>query len=89
MMWTRTICDKSLKKTLAEARNNLARDLRQYRKLVKSGDRYSFEGGIQLGICLGEQTQILAAEAALKDMRIKTILDVNDAREKGEWVGTI
>lgn len=74
MTWFRTIqSDKTLKNALAPVRNNLARSLRQYRSLCKSGERYTYEGGLQYGICLGEQAQILAAERAAQDVRVDTM----------------
>lgn len=85
-MWCKTISDKSLKKDLAPVRNNLARSLREYRKLLRSGQRYTYECGIQYGICLGEQAQVLMAERIARDMRLKTMYEMYDAKEKGEFL---
>lgn len=86
--WIKTVqMDKSLKRQLAPVRNNLARSLRQCRKLCKNGERYTYEGGIQFGICLGEQSQILAAERAAQDVRINTMNKVYATMGTDKWIG--
>jgi len=85
-MWAKTTLDKSMKPLLAPARNNLARSLRQYRKLCQKGDRYSYEGAIQFGICLGEQSQVMMAERLARDVRLKTMYEMYEAKEKGKFM---
>jgi hypothetical protein len=85
-MWCKTISDNNLKKGLSPVRNNLARSLRQYRKLVRSGQRYTYECGIQYGICLGEQAQVMMAERIARDVRVKTMCEMYEAKEKGEFM---
>lgn len=79
--------DKTLKTAMKPVRNNLARSLRQYRKLVKNGGRYTYEGGIQFGICLGEQAQLLAAERAAQDVRLDTMGKVYATMGTDKFIG--
>jgi len=88
MKWYPVKCaDKSLKTAMQPVRNNLARSLRQYRKLVKDGGRYTHEGSIQFGICLGEQAQLLAAERAAQDVRLDTMSQVYATMGTDKFMG--
>lgn len=88
MQWYPVKCaDKSLKTAMKPVRNNLARSLRQYRKLCKSGGRYTYEGGLQFGICLGEQAQLLAAERAAQDVRVDTMNKVYATIGTDKFIG--
>lgn len=86
--WFKTVMmDKSLKRQMAPVRKSLADSLKEYRKLCREGEEYTHIGGVQYGICIGKQSQILNAERAAQDVRIDTMNKVYATIGTDKWIG--